>query len=60
MLLASNDGGQHQSRALLTLGFVTLRRAAGQSVPGHIPGTTWAAPVFIQVSVYSGERIPEA
>src|ERR1700722_9608952 len=51
MLLASNDGGRCQSRALLILGFVTLRPGTGQSVPGHIPGTTWAARVFIEVSV---------
>ncbi len=51
MLLASNDGGRCQSRALLILGFVTLRPGTGQSVPGHVPGTTWAARVFIQVSV---------
>ena len=40
-----------QARAFLILRFVTLRPGAGQSVPGHIPGTTWAAPVFIEVSV---------
>ena len=34
---------------LVTLGFVTPPGGAGQSVPGHIRGTTGARPVFIDV-----------